>query len=73
MQTRAASRRFAANVKVNGWQLTGRGQEARLKKSVQRPAAQLQMKKKKDSIFYVDVRSIFKCVTRQNGPRMFCR
>lgn len=47
VQTRAASRRFAAIVKVNGWQLTGRGQEARLKKSVQRPAAQLQMKKKK--------------------------
>lgn len=38
VQTRAASRRFAANVKVNGWQLTGRGQEARPRRGgVKRP------------------------------------
>lgn len=44
VRTGAASRRFAANVKVYAWQLTGRGQEARprrsgvtKRKSVRRP------------------------------------
>lgn len=64
VQTRAAWRRFAANVKVNGWQLTGRGQEARPRRGGVKKkkkicsktfAAQLQMKKKVPSFILMCV------------------